>query len=629
MHLRGIDRFGAAGSLWGTSATGFSCSGVFRDMADFMVLMLWDADDYFGHYQTTKYLPDFDFSNMVLSFHMTTTGLQQLDSPANQWIPWRSLSYTLANGKPGTIDLNPLATYVSGTHTAASTVMTVTAPTVVYGDQCTVWFQNIAFNYQAPAGNQPLTFNYFGGNTSPLPVLTHTLVIGSNTYRYDEITGTVNPSPPPAYNLTGGAYGYQIAQGLAAAAANDPNCVVTWPGGTSNQIIITPSAGGRLFSLTVDVVGTGYVVGDTFTVAGGSGGTGTVASVNGTGGVTGCFIATQGSGYVNTTGAATSGGTGTGLTVTITVGGSGFTGSIITVSGDSNGSNPLWLIQDASNTFASQIASQINAFAWGAASLPLSATASGSAITITCAVVGYDGNSITLYSTNSSGRTSVSPATAPLTGGVSAATWAISIDFTALGIDSLKQAWLTFAPQIQQPTGGALWPTTDYQDTEWTVTVTNWNVTDPSAKRPLKIAGPGSVRVDSRDTWASYSGSSWIEEASNQAVASPPAIYPGTGWFNKGFARRMGDLANAHAGDSVTVKYSCSFSHKLYVGTSLYTDRGIVAVSIDGGAATNLDCYYNGATEPVVTRRILNGGAAIAAGTHTVTFTLQASNHVE
>ena len=104
MHLRGVDRFGAMGSLWGASATGFSVSGVFRDMADFAVLMLWDADDYFGHWQSSKYLPDFDFTNMVLSFDVHASGVQPLDSPAYQWIPWRSLSYVLSDGQPGTVD---------------------------------------------------------------------------------------------------------------------------------------------------------------------------------------------------------------------------------------------------------------------------------------------------------------------------------------------------------------------------------------------------------------------------------------------------------------------------------------------------------------------------------------------
>ena len=507
MHLRGVDRFGAMGSLWGASATGFSVSGVFRDMADFAVLMLWDADDYFGHWQSTKYLPDFDFTNMVLSFDVHASGVQPLDSPAYQWIPWRSLSYVLSDGQPGTVDLQPHATYVSGTHTAASATLTLTAPSPAYGDEITLWYQNIAFDYVVQGG-----------------------LSGSATYFYQNAPSTASITvngTPYTYSITtpGGESGGTIAAGVAAAAAADP--------------LVAFSASGNAVNFTSKV--------------------NTGASVNVLG-------------YI------------------------------------------LWLVTDPPATFiAANLVSQINGFSWGANSLPLSATASSGTITVTCTVPGADGNLITLYAISKNADLAISPSVAPLTGGVSDATWNVTVDFSALGISHLKQAWLTFAPQIQHAIGGNPWPIVDYQDTEWLVTVTNWSVTDPNGVRPLKIAGAGSVRVGSRDSWVTYAGSSWIEEASNQPG--------GTGWFNKGFAHRM-----STTGDSVTVKYACQFAHKLYIGTSLYTDRGIVSVTIDGVAGTPLDCFYNQATAPVVTRRLLSA-SAISAGTHTVTFSLQSGNH--
>lgn len=504
LHLRGVDRFGAAGSLWGCSATGFSCSGVFRDMADFMVLMLWDADDYFGHYQCTKYMPDFNFSNMVLTFDIAMSGLQQLDSPANQWIPWRSLSYVLQDGQPGTIDLSTHVTQAGGTLTAASATITIVDSSPVLGDRVTLWYQNDNFDYTIPASVSVSFgyFNFFGTGYN------HTLTIGSNTYSHIQLS-------------TDGSGDIAIA--LALAASGDPNATAT---PSANNVILTPTLN---------------------------------------------------------------------------------TGASVTCSAsDGNGPDTLWEATAPATLIATKLTAQINAFNFSGYALGISATSAGAAITVTCTVPGGDGNSITMYAIYSGGA-SATPAIAPFSGGVSGATWAVSIDFSALGINSLKQAWLTFAPQIQY-TGVA------YASTEWSVAVTNWAVSDPSTVRPLKIAGPGSVRIGSRDAWTTYAGSSWIEEASNQPG--------GTGWFNKGFAHRM-----STPGDSVTVQYACSFTHSLYVGTSLYTDRGIVAVSIDGGASANLDCYYNAATEPVVTSRILNGGTAIAAGKHTVTFTLQSSNH--
>ena len=58
MHLRGFDRRGAAAALHSASATGFTLSGVWKDSADFAVLVLYDADDPFGH-PRWRYLPDF------------------------------------------------------------------------------------------------------------------------------------------------------------------------------------------------------------------------------------------------------------------------------------------------------------------------------------------------------------------------------------------------------------------------------------------------------------------------------------------------------------------------------------------------------------------------------------------
>jgi hypothetical protein len=45
MHLQGFDDYGAAAALWGASDTGFTVSGVFRDMADFAVLVLFQKDE--------------------------------------------------------------------------------------------------------------------------------------------------------------------------------------------------------------------------------------------------------------------------------------------------------------------------------------------------------------------------------------------------------------------------------------------------------------------------------------------------------------------------------------------------------------------------------------------------------
>ena len=70
MHLQDFDDYGAAAALWGASDTGFTVSGVFRDIADFAVLVLFQKDDPFGH-PLFSYLPDGDLTGLVLDFDVT------------------------------------------------------------------------------------------------------------------------------------------------------------------------------------------------------------------------------------------------------------------------------------------------------------------------------------------------------------------------------------------------------------------------------------------------------------------------------------------------------------------------------------------------------------------------------
>ncbi len=177
-------------------------------------------------------------------------------------------------------------------------------------------------------------------------------------------------------------------------------------------------------------------------------------------------------------------------------------------------------------------------------------------------------------------------------------TWNISLDFSALGIDQIRQAWITVAPRL--PASGL------YNDTEWTATFSNWSVADPNNVRTLQIAGPGSLRIGNDESGAcTYSGAGWKVKGANN--------------YWHGFAR-----VTAEPGDSVTVSYTTKQAHDLYLGTSLYTDRGIVSMTVDGDSPTDLDCFLNVGSE-VVTRRLVRAG--VAAGSHTVTFTVENVNH--
>jgi len=394
--LRGFDDRGAAAALHDATPTSFVVSGVFRDPADFCVLILWDADNFFEH-PRLKFLPDFDFSGIVLEFDVRYEGLQPLDSVKYPTIDWPFLDVVKTDGSTARVRLfDHLAQPepIAGAWEKASGTIAVQAADVQAFDRVTIWYQNLAFDYIAA-----------GGET-----------------------------------------------GEAVAAA---------------------------------------------------------------------------------------------------------------------------------------LAAQINGVAWGDAQA-IEAEASGSNLTIRAKRPGQDGNLIRLYCQSKTPSLALSADTLHLAGGSSAATWRVKLDFSALGLDQVRQMWLTFAPAIADSAA--------YQATEWRAEFTNWTVT--GANQWLQVAGPGSVRVEETDSWCTYGGTSWSSES---------------GFYSKGFAH-----AASTAGATVTVRYHCQTTHDLWIGTSLYSDRGAWGVSLDGGAETTLDCRLSVDVAVVTRRRIRTG---VAPGEHVVTLT--------
>jgi hypothetical protein len=242
---------------------------------------------------------------------------------------------------------------------------------------------------------------------------------------------------------------------------------------------------------------------------------------------------------------------------------------------------------------AANLAVQINGVDWvGLGELiPLEAEALGSTLRIQAARPGEDGNMITMYAVAKNSRLQTQQTVAAFQGGSSDATWRVTLDFAVLGVPDIRQMWLTFAPALAD---GAAFP-----DTEWEAVFSNWTVTGPEATRTLSVAGPGSVRVEEDDSWCGYSGN-WSLES---------------GFYSGGYARSASVI-----GDSISIFYSCSAVHDLYVGTSLYDDRGVAGVQLDGDTETDLDCHLD--CEPaVITRRKVR--SSVLAGEHTVTLRLK------
>jgi hypothetical protein len=207
---------------------------------------------------------------------------------------------------------------------------------------------------------------------------------------------------------------------------------------------------------------------------------------------------------------------------------------------------------------------------------------------------GRDGNLIQIYAVSKTGTLATDQPAYQFTGGSSAVTWNVTIDFTALKIDSLRQCWLTFAPSLAYAAA--------YSATEWQAVFSNWTLSGNEDVKKLRIAGPGSVRIEENDTACTYSGA-WTVSDNTEA------------FYSRYFAMATKDPAA-----TVAITYTCMFPHDLYCGTSLYTDRAVMSVQIDGDTPTSLDCTLD-ATAAVVTRRVMRAG--VPAGRHTVKLSVQ------
>jgi len=585
LYLRGFDTFAAAASIHNASPTGFEISGTFRDQADFAVAVLYDADNSFEH-PSIRYLPDFNFAGLTLNFSLQyTDSLQPIDSPKYNWVDWASLDVVRADGTTtNTVSLWDNALIADATFPAASAIVNVVAPGPQLNESLSLWYENLAFGYTIPGGPGSSAIFFFQNAPSSASIS-----VGSRSYTYQVTT-------------KGGEQGSIIAAGLAAAAAGDPEVAFSASGSSLN------------FSSKVNTGGTIVVIGYTLWLLTES----AAAFIAG-------YIAGQINNYnwvgANTTYGLIASANGAAITVTAAQYGN------VNVSGTS--------VSWASGTKFAGITPGstflIAGVAYSVASIQshvlltlTSAPPLASAVPYLAPRGGRDGNMVQLYTLAASPDTlAFDQPQIQLTGGSSAVTWNCSIDFTALGIDSIRQCWLTFAPSLAS--GSAFAPA------EWQAVFSNWQLVQASGSvSSLQVAGPGSVRIEEDSPACTYTAN-WSVES---------------GFYSKYFA-----TAASLLNESVTVTYTCQFTHDLYIGTSLYgtsaaapglvlvhdtlynpsmdgflySDRGVAGVRLDGDTETLLDCRVNTGSA-LVARRILR--SSVAAGKHTVIIRVQEAGFV-
>ena len=263
MHLQGFDDYGAAAALWGASDTGFTVSGVFRDMADFAVLVLFQKDDPFGH-PLFSYLPDGDLTGLVLDFDVAWQGIQSWESLKNAWTDWNSLDYSV-NGVGfnsakwiGTSGITVTSNTTGRTGSSATYTLNLNSPQP--GDKVTLWYQNQSFISPAISAAHPTTDQamWWQGNAA----YNHWVKIGSATYSCVEdslnsagvannIAGQINASDPNCTATTGGTYGNEIFITLKAGVAGP--VVVSSSDGSAADTLTQTTAGSILQSIAQQI----------------------------------------------------------------------------------------------------------------------------------------------------------------------------------------------------------------------------------------------------------------------------------------------------------------------------------------------------------------------------------------
>jgi len=494
--LRGFDSLGASASLHSATDTSFVVSGCFRDPADFAVLYLYDADNFYEH-PRLKYLPDFDFSTITLQFDVQYTNLMPLNCSKFSTIDWPYLDVITQGEGHVQIRLADNATVIGGSDLPASTSFTFVDGGLDAYDRVTLWYLNLAFDYTVP-GLLRTEYQFYAQG----PGTVHSIVIAGRTYTYTEVAG--DGSADVATHLA------NLVNGLEGGGPADPDAQAL-PGSVPFAVLLQ--------SLKDD--------GTSFEVS----------------------------------------------------------------ASDTNLPALLWNVK--LSTVVASIANQINTTNWTAVQAPFSlqTVVQGSTIQITTTEGGYDANFLTMYAVAKNTRLTTAAPVGQFQGGTSNSTFRVTLNFAALNVPSIRQMWLTFAPMLAFGK--------DYVMAEWEANFTNWTVTGSSA---LKVAGPNSVRVTSQDPRCAYTGT-WV---------------PQEGFFANGLA-----FGSNAMNDAVTIRYYCAYPHDLWLGTSLYSDRGLVNMTLDGNSLGPFSALLE--VEPAIqTRRQIATG--VAPGDHTVTLTAANAN---
>jgi hypothetical protein len=310
--------------------------------------------------------------------------------------------------------------------------------------------------------------------------------------------------------------------------------------------------------------------------------------------------------YVPLAANATAVGSYTPATATFTLGGTITSGDYIELAWLDGGVATQWHFNyevTGGDTLSSAIATLAAIITANQSTGLVSATANGAAITLTyLGMPGSNGNRVGVYGTVHGAGTEqwsglAGTPWALFSGGVTPATWTVTLDFGSLqGSEGAAGGTLVTVPTANVRKLRWTWAADsqpgNFVRSEFSVTVTNWNVTGTSLQ--YSVAGPGSRRIED-DGAVSYAGT-WSETRGNYSGGS---IH-----------------STAQPGASVTCIYMQGITHTLYLGARCLDGGAPITVQVDSGPAFTVQTELAGED---VLKRVPIG--AMASGTHTVTVT--------
>ena len=243
----------AVAALSGTSSTGFTVSGSWRQQFDWAVIE-WNRDNVYEH-PAFRTLPDGDLSGLTLSYQETRSNCIPLDSALYATVDWPSLRvWATPPGGSETIYYVPLASHataIAGSYQCAYADFTLSG-TLAAGDYVGLAFLTEHYTYQVLSADTPASvIQAIANSVNAFSAVMKATVSGATIALYYTGGATIAASTTGANGNRFGVYSYVTGAETWDAPEK------TFANGTSpTQWQVTINFGSLQGTVTPDLTGT-------------------------------------------------------------------------------------------------------------------------------------------------------------------------------------------------------------------------------------------------------------------------------------------------------------------------------------------------------------------------------------